>query len=190
MTLEFNDITHTYTYAGVVVPSVTQVLKANRLFDTTFMTDEGRDRGTDVATLTAVCDRGDLSDATRIPESYVGYLDAWCRFEAESELQTVYIEEPLHCDVYRFAGTPDRIVIWNGVRWVLDIKTGQPMPHYPLQTAAYQHLDGEAFRRACVYINADGTYKVQEHKDLGDISVFLAALAMHNWRANNGVNND
>ena len=32
----------------------------------------------------------------------------------------------------------------------------------------------------------DGTYKVKEYKDRADEGIFLAALAIHNWRKNHG----
>jgi hypothetical protein len=37
-----------------------------------------------------------------------------------------------------------------------------------------------------VNLPGDGTYKVKEYKDRADEGIFLAALAIHNWKKNHG----
>jgi hypothetical protein len=68
---------------------------------------------------------------------------------------------------------------------LIDIKTGQPVPADAIQTAAYVLcLAPGYYRRYGIYLQANGDYRPREHKDYNDTGVFLAALAVAQWKRN------
>ena len=78
--VQFDESAHVYTVARVQRPSVTQILKDAGLIDTTWYTDEARERGRAVHLATQFLDEDDLDWDTVLPQ-YGGYLAAWERFK-------------------------------------------------------------------------------------------------------------
>jgi hypothetical protein len=71
---------------------------------------------------------------------------------------------------------------------MIDVKaTAALPPSVGPQTAAYLNAaveSGQAnkkTRRFTVQLRADGTFRLQEHTDKADLSVFLSSLNMYNW---------
>jgi hypothetical protein len=182
---------HEYRLDGRVLPSVTQIVKSAGLIDTRWYTEEGANRGQNVALITELDDRGVL-DESKMPEGYCGYLDAWRQFKADSGCRIVEIEAARHNGVY--AGTPDRVIDWLSFSTVIDIKTGAPVPAYGVQLAGYAELcrlPTEGCRpRYTVLLKNDGRYKVHPCDDPVDHDVFRAALALYQWKQNNGVRHE
>jgi hypothetical protein len=154
--VDFRSEGHIYTHQGAVLPSVTQILKAEGFIDTTFFDDWSRDRGSMVHLATAYDDAGELDEDSLDPV-IVPYLEAWRRFRLESGFVTEASEVSMMSSVHRFAGTIDTI------------------GHFPTGNLA----------RAAVELHDDGTYKLIPFTDRTDRGVFLAALACHNWKQNN-----
>lgn len=186
--LTFDEPSHTYRFDGTILPSVTQVLQSwspLSKIDRSMFAAAGQ-LGTEVHLATALDDQGEL-DPDSLSDEVRPYLEAWRKFKREHKFESVWIERPLYCAKYGFAGTPDRI---GGDRRALDfprlidIKTGGHDPTHPVQTAGYvvaaEMRPGTA--RACVYLSADGTYEYDQHRGSRDWSIFLCALTYWKWR--------
>lgn len=188
MTLAFDESTHTYTYEGRRVPSVTQVIREVVL--------GGHDRpgmewymarGSALHLAAQMWDEGEL-DEESIDPAIAGHLAAYRRFRDDvgDDLTITEIEKPRY-HTSGYAGTPDRVVEWRGDRGILDLKTGSTAAWHRLQTAAYAALAPEATARLVVYLGEDSRWKMDRHKDRSDWTVFSAALAVWRWRERTGA---
>ena len=175
---------HEYRDAkGVLVPSVTSILKAAGLVDDRYYTDFGRERGSAVHEATALYDRDDL-DEDSIDPRIAGYLAAWRSFRVTSGFVPDSIEQIVYHQTHRYAGTFDRTGRIGERKLIVDIKTGPMLPVTGLQLAAYQQCVVGLPDRIGVEIRADGTFRVTEFKDRLDWQVFQSALAVAKWKEN------
>ena len=184
--LAFNAETHVYRVGDRVLPSVTQVISAAGLIDQTWYTEDGATRGTYVAEATALWDRDELNEG-ELDGNLRGYLSAWLMFRAAWPCEILAIEEAVWHPTYFYAGTLDRVARkTGGGRFVIDIKTGQEERWHALQTAAYaaclRERDKVHYDRLAVYLRPHGTFTITQHKDPRDWNIFLAALAVANWK--------
>jgi len=184
--LHFDSETHTYWMDGVAVPSVTQVLKEMGLIDTSWYTPEDARFGNFVHETTAMFDRGELDEDTLDP-MLRPYLDAWQSFLTAVSMDVIDIEQPVFNEVYRFAGTPDRVVILDAIPTVIEIKTGATLPWHVLQTAGYALCCSRWVARTLVYLGADGKFRIGPPGNSSDGDIFLSFLACRNWCQRNGV---
>jgi hypothetical protein len=76
--------------------------------------------GTALHALTEQMDRG--LDVGTVPAAYRADLDAYA--EATKDLKAVHIEEFCVLDPLKVGGTPDRIVKYQGKRYIADLKSG------------------------------------------------------------------
>ena len=188
--LTFDEEAHEYRLDGVVIPSVTQVIREAGLIDTQWYTEEGRERGAEVALVTELHDKGILDEDT-VTDEIRPYLKAWKRFKADTGFLCELIEEPVYHRELRYAGTLDRIGTWRESpnRILLDIKTGGPEPCHAIQTAAYAACF--TWRagplRFGIHLDNSGKYRIAAHTDPNDRRVFNAALAIANWKHNHKV---
>ena len=135
---------HRYTAGdtGEHLPSVTQMLKATGHIETTWMTEAGRDRGTAVHALTAAYDLAAL-DLARCVSPFKGYLMGHVHAMQVLRPELLAVEEPIVHPLYRYGGRPDRDVKIDGLRGVLEIKTGGQEDWHSLQTALLAILVAE-----------------------------------------------
>jgi hypothetical protein len=93
--------------------------------------------GTAIHTLTEKHDRGE--DLGVIPEEYVADIQAYA--DATKKFKNIFIEQFCVLDKYKIAGTPDRVVEYQGQLYISDLKTGSIA--YPnkiaMQLAVYAH---------------------------------------------------
>lgn len=198
--LRFDATTHTYTLGDAVLPSVTQVLRP--LYDFSMVAPDVLERkrqiGTAVHKAIELDLAGDLDEAS-LSQDWAGYFKAWKAFMSDTGLTDAdfgAIERPLHHPTYKFAGTPDLTLCMDRAWGVLDMKTTDDLhPAVALQTAAYRELENantpkgqhKIERRYALCLRENRTYRLDEFKDRGDWSVFLAALTVFNWkRKSNG----
>lgn len=185
--LVFREDSHRYSYRGVVVPGVTTVI-GSTLLDFSHMPNEvmerARQRGTDVHELTEMLD----VDGGYPVSKYDPYVCAWVAFKEDFDFQPDEVEQKVFHSTLLYAGTLDRVGVINGELSVVDIKTGAIYPEYALQLAAYQAAAnegrvGEKIKaRYSVQLRDNGTYTVQKYESKADLSVFVAALSIYNWR--------
>lgn len=194
--LRFKAQGHIYSLDRMRIPSVTQII--DPLLPYASLPREIREaaliRGDIVHKLTALADQGKpWEDGAAIDAAdMAGYLFAWESFKHTTECRIVATEQRVYHRTYRYAGTLDRLVILGDDPSVavLEIKTGELMPEYALQTAAYLHAvnDGRARgeppveRRYVVQLMPTGKFHPLEHRERGDFQVFLAALTIQSWR--------
>ena len=151
--------------------------------------DEGYlQRGRAVHIATQYMDEGDLRRDYRT-KPIEGYLDAYDKFKRQTKIQILKIELAMFSRLYRFAGTLDRLVLWNGYEWVLDIKSGPSPAWGGYQTGGYDLLLPAAAKmrkRACLELRADGSYNLTPHQDPHDRATFLSLLTTYYARRKNG----
>ena len=170
MTFRFDSATHSYWIDSVQVPSISELLERTGHVDSTFMTQEGRDRGTAVHELCAAHDL-DALDLETCNSPYRGYLLAYVKALSIIRPVIFAVELPAVHPQYRFGGRPDRDVSIGGVRSVMEIKSGAPERSHSLQTALQAllvstqiGLPPEALGRFSLYLKPTGKFKLEEHK--------------------------
>lgn len=174
----FNAERHEYRELGTghVFPSVTQMLERGGWVDSTWYTEESRDRGTAVHKLSAAYDLGAL-DVAGCVSPFRGYLLAHVAAMAILRPEVLAVEEAAVHPVLRFAGTPDRVVRLQRLG-VLEIKTTQGQePSHAIQTALQSilvseqyALPAELFERSCLYLTPAGKWKLRPHEDRQDFA--------------------
>lgn len=155
--LEFIEDIHRYQFRGIILPSVTEILKDEGFIDTSFYNDYGRTRGTYVHKARHLDDRGELDDDS-IDPAIEPYLQAWRKFRNESGFTPIISEVPMVCISLMYAGTPDVI------------------GEFPT---------GTTISRAVIELRNDGTYRLIPHQDYTDIEIWKAVVAVRNWKKNN-----
>lgn len=187
MSLVFDPIAHTYTLDGQRLVGVTSVLQDAGLIDTTYFTDEARERGTRVHIAVEAYLKYD-DDA--VTEEIQPYLDAFKKAQRELQFEVLESEIRLHSAAWRYAGTADCIAMMDGVLFLLDWKSGAAQKSTAIQTVAYAEAYWEEkkipiIRRGGVHLQNDGLYKFKEYTDhQGDLNVFHSALTVANWKRN------
>lgn len=191
--LVFYEDGHRYNLDGRAVPSVTDVIRDNRLGgDFSHVAPDVLDRARQLGSAVHVAlhyhDEGTLDEATVDP-AVAPFLTAWRRFRAERQVAVVEMERRFADSMRRFAGTLDRILVVDGRRVVADIKTGA-VDGADYQTAAYAHLAGEplSVRRWAVQLHPERPvpYTVHPYRNLADWRIFRAALELTHERARRG----
>ncbi len=197
--LTFHDATHRYMLDGEFVPSVTQVIKDNRLsadFSHVNRDVLERNRAIGVAVHAAAhyFDEGDLDESSVDPDVRP-YLEAWKAFVYERKVEMLALEQRVADPVYRLAGTIDRIARVPGIsgELVIDIKKGDPKDagaNY--QTAAYALLAANLgiiakpflIERWSVQLHPERAvpYTVSPYRSSADRRIFLAALQLTHER--------
>lgn len=192
--LDFDPASHTYWLDGVVIPSVTSVLKPLYNFDgiNPDVLNAKAALGTAVHRACELLDNDDLdeeSDAGRAALLPIaGYLAGYKQFKSDKRLMIVANEQRLFHPVHRYAGTIDRSYAMGGDLWDVDLKSTVSMsPIVGLQTAAYTEMfraNGrkQPARRGALQLFPDGTYKLHEFTDSSDYPVFLSLLTVQRFK--------
>ncbi|KKL84994.1 hypothetical protein LCGC14_1959150 [marine sediment metagenome] len=204
--VELVSATHTYMHNGRVVPGVTNTIRPLAPDFERFAPESARQRGTLVHALCAVMDGRDDLWPEDMPDGMEddlsGYCDAWARFKKESGVTMLpeMIEHRVYHPAHQYAGTVDRVVDWNGLRWVLDIKTGIHDDSHHLQVAAYREAynaeagpDSQASGATLAYLDAQGGYTVRNlpYWELRtSFTTFLALRTVAVWRQDHGLTDD
>lgn len=183
MELVFDEKTHTYFHGTDVLPSVTQILKAEGYIEGQHYTEDARVRGTYVHKICHLHNMNDLDEST-VDESLIGYYEAYKRFLAESGFAVEDSELFVHSDLYLFAGTLDIRGTFpkSKVSAVIDIKSGSIEPWVCLQLAAYAVCFSEPHERYSLQLTSDGKYHLKQWKERIDQTVFLGAVAGYRWK--------
>lgn len=189
----FDEPSHTYTYAGVRVPSVTEIIgggKPDCVSEDRW--NRAADFGTAVHKATAYHDRGMLDEAT-VDENISGYLDAWKRFvDTMGVCKFISIERAVYSLAEWYAGTVDRVFELNGEVIIGDIKSGQKTAKTGIQCAGYgmalQEMTGiQASRYWGVYLR-EGKYRIEEYPKAENDRKWKRALVHFRTGTTNGGN--
>jgi L-ascorbate metabolism protein UlaG (beta-lactamase superfamily) len=189
VSLTFREDIHEYRYGGVVVPSVTQILKP--LVDYSHVPadalEKARQEGVAIHKTVELECKGDL-DEDALPDWLRPYLSAWRKFVLEAGFVLEASEERVYHPGHHYAGTLDlRGATRNHKQAVIDIKRSFAAgPAIGVQTAAYANAIGwQKAARFGLQLRADGTYRLREFNDPTDRTVFLALLTVHRYRERN-----
>lgn len=186
----FDNNTHTYTMGAERVPSVTEVISP--LIDYSMVPEDklsfARDRGSAAHLACHLSDMGSLDEGSVDAEHVAPYLAAWRKFRADTGATVDFSEVPMFHEGLRFAGTPDRGMVVNGRRVLIDIKTTSALsPAVGVQLGGYALLAGQIgwvpHMRWAVRLRPDGSYSVSVYND--ESPTFLSLLTVHNWRKRN-----
>lgn len=181
--LTFDPIKHVYRDAVGIVPGVTTILRPLVNFDRVppdVLAAKAR-LGTMVHLACELDDADDL-DESSTPDAVAPYLAAYRRFRAESGAVIEASEQRVYSVPHRYAGTLDRVMLLNGERWLVDLKTSIATPASAgPQTAAYLQAlaDPSVTRRAALRLRPDGTYRFDPLNDPDDLLTFLGCLAIY-----------
>lgn len=186
LALTFEECAHVYRLAGVVVPSVTQILKP--LTDLSGIPrdvlEAKRDLGSRVHLACQLDDEDDLDEAS-VEDDVAPYLDAWRRFLRESGAVVLENERKVFEPTMRYAGTLDNVLAYDGAKWAVDKKTSiaTPLATGP-QTAAYLRALGDpsVTRRAAIRLRPDGTYRFEPLTGADDWACFMACLTLQRFK--------
>ena len=184
--LTFDEPTHTYRDGDRLIAGVTDVIRAAGLMPSmAFVPHSALDRGRYVHRAIAWWLEGAL-DETNLDPEIVPRLDAYKLFRSDVGDRLSVIEWETPRMLSTFAGTPDQVVMLDGVRTVIDLKCGGTEPWHAIQGSAYQHLT-ESAARAGLYLRPNGTYRLVPWKDRQDWPQFQAALTNYLWRDHHGL---
>jgi hypothetical protein len=182
--LTFDADTHTYRYAGRIVPGVTSVLEQLQTLDGVpyAILKAAQEFGTHVHLACHLHNIGQLDEETLDP-ALRPYLADWKAFLADSHFVVTSSEERVYHAALGYAGTADVFGLWQRSYWVLDIKSGVVPSTVGAQLAAYQHAKNPfPRRRACVQLTGKG-YKLLEQRELSDFALFQSALNIFKFRS-------
>lgn len=190
--LEFDEAEHKYTWNGKLVPSVTQALQVLGGYEgiPKHVLKKAADRGTAVHLATELYDQGTL-DWSTVSEEVFGYLEGWMQFLDDKKPELLEIEKKNFHPKLLYAGTMDRILVLDGVKSVLDIKSSfMLMPATAPQTAAYQEVENHYIKdrtekikkRYGLKLTPDGRYELKEYRKTTDLSTFKSCLNVLRWR--------
>lgn len=197
--LIYNDANHTYSFEGHDVPSVTRILVDEGFVNTTWYTEEARERGSRAHFMIANHAKGAHCISYKDCEPYI---NAYKKFMKECDWKPELIEHQMGCNL--FAGTMDQAGTMDGKKAIIDFKTGVITSAAALQLAAYEKLwniweNRENIRRAekiilppivrrfGVQLTSEEKYILHEFKDRNDRYVWDSAVAIWWWKKNKGV---
>jgi len=195
MQLTFDNERHIFTLDGVVVPSVTGVLKAAGLVDYSAVpphfVEQARQFGSAGHYATQLYDQGNLDYDTLDP-ALRPYLDSWIKFREYHAFVPEIIEQPMGNKTYMFGGIPDRIGKRHGIQAVVEIKSTAVLgKEVAAQTAGqvilWKGKIDTKVERWAVRLTNEGLPEVVRYKDASDFSVFLAALTIANTKKKWGL---
>jgi hypothetical protein len=178
--LIFDGTLHRFTSDGVLVPSVSQVLRAGGLIDTQWYNDEHSARGTRVHALISNLITGGAGHTLAEPDD-AGYLVALALFQRTHRPRPLLVEHPLH-DPQRLAGLVDfyGTIDEQDLAVILDWKTGAYQWWHEAQTEGYAHLlrtiHRPVHRRATVHLHPTGTFDLKFHTSSAGRQDWNAAL--------------
>lgn len=158
---------------GNVFPHITGMLEACGYINDLWYTEESSERGTIVHRLTADYDLGAIEDPASVESGYKAYLLAHVKAMRILRPTVLAVEEPLVHPRLKFGGRPDRRVIVNRVKGILEVKTtAKAERSHAIQTALQAILVEREFdlpapmlTRLCLYLKRDGKFKIEEHRD-------------------------
>jgi hypothetical protein len=120
-TFHFNPKSHTYTLGETELPGVTTILREEGLYVPNQYAKKYMERGRVIHSLTEQLDNGNL-DEDFVEDEYKPYINAYKTFLSASGVKYEKIEYPAYHKKYLYAGTIDRVGLWDKKRFILDIK--------------------------------------------------------------------
>ena len=194
------DSNHIYrdTETGLTIPNVTSILEKAGLVDFSMVNPEklkrAQDFGKAVHLACHLYDKHNL-DMGSLDPALKPYLEDWIKWKKDSGFLIDSSEKIVYSKIYNYAGTYDRVGLLDGVRTLIDIKTGTTLPKtIALQIAAYMGAANEGRkmadkikRRLSIWLLGDGQARPAEYKERTDFRVFTSCLNIMNWKKINNI---
>lgn len=185
MNIQFNEERHEYSVDGVIVPSVSEIIKPLTV-DTAekakpWLRDIAADRGTRIHQATMLMDYG---EDVEIDADIEGYIKAYQRFLDDYNPKWEGIESIVYHDYFQYAGTIDRYGYIDGEKVLVDIKTGAYNKYtMSAQLGAYicalAKMNGfRASRAFDLMLSRDGTYQMKPI-DHNASALFIDCLSIY-----------
>lgn len=197
----FNDEAHSYTLAGVVLPSVTGILKC--LFDFSMVNSAVLqakvELGRAVHMACELHDAGDLDEASVAP-AVLPYLTGYRKFRRDKCTHVIAAEQIVYSSL-GYCGKFDLLCEFDGNvegkpdLHLIDLKTPLVIsPAVGLQLAGYAaalpaplNPKRRPIQRSALQLKADGTYKLVPFNDYNDFPTFVSFLNCFRWRQRNAL---
>lgn len=181
---------HEYVQGGVVYPSVTTILQAEGIIDTSWYDDQGVNRGTVVHEVTAMIDRGEVALKDFEDSDFYPYLEAYEWFRTDHQWAPTVIEHMFIAPNGAYAGTLDKAGELDGDTALIDVKTGSHQRWHGLQLAAYAYGANIADAdRYILLLKKDGKYSLLDgHRTIGKFNdpfwdlAWNGILTTHLWK--------
>lgn len=189
--LHLDQATHTYTFGGKTLPSVTQVIEILQDFSMVppDVLEAARIFGQHVHEAIHLFNRNELDDDA-LDLNLVPHLNAWQSFLSESGAVVIASEQPVMHAKLGYAGTPDMVLAWGNRIVIPDIKATAVVPRtVGAQTAAYAEAyqsthGGKKPERYCIHLTPN-KFRAHPRRDSADWSLFLSCLNV--WRFKNAA---
>lgn len=188
--LIFNAEEHKYTNDGVVIPSVTEVIRFLSVDVIANANKELRNASAERGTrIHEACTAYDFDPQCEVDGDIAGYVQAYADFKRDYKIGDWELFEAMFGNEY-FAGTLDRFGEIDGIPTVLDIKTGSKlnMKVHGVQLSAYSELLLEhghvVLQGAILHLKKNGAYTLNtiDCVNLFDLyPVFQKCLYLHNY---------
>ena len=189
--LEYREVEHSFWVKGIQQIGVTEILISVGIIDFTLVPsgplEIAKRRGSNVNMACYMDDMSEL-DFDNMDPGLKGYVEAWRKFRADTGIVSFeMMEEPICLPSLGLAGIPDRVAVLTNKQWaVIEIKTNQVPAWAGHQLALYEIILGKPCKRFAVALKADGRPIVKPFTDRDDRSRALGALAIHQWKRENG----
>ena len=175
---------HEYWDGNIRMLSVSQILNESG-YEFKGRPSTNTERGTFAHQTIELWEKGMLVLDTLDP-ILLNYLNLYIAEKDKLGFKVIETELQMYSKQYPIAGTCDLILMYNGIKTVADIKTGQPNSKRDrLQTAGYMMLYNElnpknpVKQRLMIYIDGDNSnVKTELLTNSSDVDVFRACIKM------------
>lgn len=192
--LIFFEDKHEYRVDGVVVPSVSEVIRfiSREVYSDTpaWRMKSAAERGTLVH---KCCEELDRVGTCEVSNEVAGYVSAYASFLNAHRVEWRGIEASLYHPQMMYAGTLDRFGIVDDIPTIVDLKTNA-QPNFPLieaQLGGYGLLAScvgfTAQKHLCLQLKKDGTYRLIWHGT--DPHLFKTCYDLHEATKKKGKRN-
>lgn len=192
--------THIYkdTETGRIIPNVTSIIEDAGLSDFSMVEPEKLRRaqkfGKAVHTACHLYDIDDL-DMDSLNPALKPYLEDWIKWEKDSGFIVQSSEQIVYSKIYNYVGTYDKVGLLDGIKTLIDIKTGTTLPKtIGLQLSGYVEAANEGKkredkikRRLSVWLLGNGQARPAEYEERTDFRVFTSCLNICNWKKINNI---
>ena len=185
--ITFREADHTYWEGNQRWPSVTEILQAEGLVDTTWFDEWSRTRGTYVHQAIKLYNKGELLEKD-LDERLAPYLNAWRQFRQNSDIEIIASEKMVYSELWQYAGRLDLFCKINGEDSIIDLKSGAVDASVALQLAAYAMCfeNYYSIKRYGLSLKG-GRPSIVAFKDYKDFEIWRALVAIYHYELNNGI---
>jgi len=156
-----------------------------------FYTAGSASRGTDIHILTTVIDSGLIKREDLRDNPYATWLNAYIDFLCDNQVVIIETEKEVIDKDGLYVGHLDRVMVVNGVKTIIDIKTGGVESWCGLQLAAYGYAYDIGLNRAILQLRKDGKYryitKLSKQELSGDYWVIMWRKVLNDYYNKWGV---